>query len=95
MSHPATAPQSDFQRLVVEQALAYAQQLEQAARSAPPGQTLDSCEGVVLDRGRQFLRDTLAAALQQQIHEGEKKGLPRVAVLAAMLAVTRALIGAR
>lgn len=91
MSHPANMPQSDFQRLVVEQALAYAQQLEQAAGSAPPGQTLDSCESVVLDKGRQLLRDTLAAALQQHIHEGEKKGLPRVTVLAAMLAVTRAL----
>ena len=74
MSHPAVEPQSAFQSLVVEQALAYAQQLEQAAKSAPPGQTLDSCEGVVLAQGRQFLRDTLAAALQQQIREGEKKG---------------------
>lgn len=74
MSHPPVEPRSDFQRLVVEQALAYAQQLEQAARSALPGQTLDCCEGVVLAQGRQFLRDTLAAALQQQIHEGEKKG---------------------
>lgn len=92
MSRRTVEPQSDFQALVVEQALAYAQQLEQTARSAPPGQTLDSCEGVVLGQGRQFLRDTLAAALQQQIHEGEKKGLPRVAVLVAMFAVTRALI---
>ena len=74
MSRPAIVLQSDFQAVVVEQALAYAQQLEQAAGSAPPGQILDSCECVVLDKGRQFLRDTLAAALQQQIREGEKKG---------------------
>lgn len=95
MSQPVNVPQSDFQRLVVEQALAYAQQLEQAARSAPPGQTLDCCEGVVLTQGRQLLRDTLAAALQQQINEGEKKGLPRVAALVARLAVTRVPTGAR
>ncbi len=95
MSHSAIVPQSDFQRLVLEQALAYAQQLEQTARSAPAGQTLDYTEGVVLGQGRQFLRDTLAAALQQQIHAGEKRGLQRVAVLVARLAVTRALILAR
>jgi hypothetical protein len=95
MSDSANVPQSDFQRLVIEQALAYAQQLEQTARSAPPGQTLDSCEEVVLGQGRQFLRDTLAAALQQQIHEGEKRGLPPATALAATLAVTRALIGVR
>ena len=35
MSRPTIAPQSDFQCLVVEQAL---------ARSAPPGQTLDFCD---------------------------------------------------
>lgn len=91
MSQSPLMPQSEFQRLVVEQALAYAQHLEQTSRSAPPGHLLDLCEAVVLDRGRQLLRDTLAAALQQQIREGEKRGLPRVAVLAARLAVTRAL----
>jgi hypothetical protein len=74
MSHSPIVPQSDFQRVVLEQALAYAQQLEQAANSAASGQTLDSCELVVLDRGRQFLRDSRAAALQQHIHQAEKKG---------------------
>jgi hypothetical protein len=92
MSQPTNVAQSDFQRLIVEQALAYAQQLEQAAGSAPPGQTLDSCEGVVLGQGRQFLLDSLAAAVQQHIHESEKKGLPPVPVLAVRCAVTRALI---
>ena len=75
MSQPSLTPQSEFQRIVLEQALAYAVQLEQTAQSAAPGQTLDCCERVVLGEGRQFLRDTLAAALQQQIQAGEKKGL--------------------
>ena len=95
MSRPAIIPQSDFQAVVVEQALAYAQQLEQAAGTAPPGHILDSCECVVLDKGRQFLRDTLAAALQQQIHEGEKKGLPHAPVLADRPAATKAATSAR
>jgi hypothetical protein len=88
-------PQSDFQRLVAEQALAYAQQLEQTSRSAPAGQLLDLCEGVVLERGRQFLRDSLAAALQQQITEGEKRGRPLDTVRVARSAATRALTRAR
>jgi len=90
MSQPSIMPQSEFQRVVLEQALAYAVQLEQTAKTAPAGQTLDSCECVVLAQGRQLLRDTLAAALQQQIHEGEKKGRPRVAALADSPAATRA-----
>ena len=95
MSHPAIVPQSEFQCIVIEQALAYAQQLEQTARTAPSGQILDSCECVVLDQGRQFLRDTLAAALQQQIHEGEKKGHPPEPVLVARPAATRGQTPAR
>lgn len=95
MSQPAVTPQSEFQRVVLEQALAYAQQLERTAQSAPAGQTLDSCERIVLDQGRQFLRDTLAAALQQQIHQGEKKGLPPAPALADSPAATRARTRAR
>jgi hypothetical protein len=76
MSHPALAPQSDLQRLILEQALAFAQQLERAAALAPSGQVLDRCERAALSHGRQFLRDALAAALQQQICQGEKKGGP-------------------
>jgi hypothetical protein len=95
MSHPPIEPKSDLQRVVLEQALAYAAQLEQTAQTAPSGQTLDSCERVVLQQGRQFLRDSLAAALQQQIHEGEKKGLPLAPVPAVGSAATRAPIRAR
>jgi hypothetical protein len=95
MSHPPIEPKSEFQRVVLEQALAYAVQLEQTAKTAPSGQMLDSCELVVLNQGRQLLRDTLAAALQQQIHEGEKKGLPPAPVPAASPAATRAPIRAR
>ena len=37
--------ETDFQRLVVEQALALAREVESAAGTAPPGRVLDCCEG--------------------------------------------------
>ena len=67
MSHLPVVPQSDFQRQLVERALALAQELERAAASAPYGRLLDRCELLLLDQGRQLLRDALAGALQQQI----------------------------
>ena len=94
MSHLPVVPQSDFQRQVLEQALALAVELERAAAAAPPGQLLDRCDLLVLDQGRQLLRDTLAGALQQQILHGEKKGLPRVPVPVASPAATKALTAA-
>jgi hypothetical protein len=45
----------------------------------------------LLDRGRQFLRDRLAATLQQQIDESEKKGARRVPVPVVSPAATRAM----
>jgi len=75
----------------LEQALAYAQQLEHAAATAPHGQILDRCELATLQQGRQFLKDCLAAALQQQICQGEKRGRRRGSAKAApVAAATRA-----
>lgn len=69
-------PETPLQRLILEQALALARQLEQAAADAPARQLLERCELATLERGRQFLRDALAAAVQQRIEQGEKKGRP-------------------
>jgi hypothetical protein len=90
MSHLPVVPQSDLQRLLLEQALAFAQQLEQAASAAPDGAVLDRCEQATLAHGRQFLKDALAAALQQQIARGEKRGPAPAAALAVGPAVTKA-----
>lgn len=90
MSHLPIVPQSDFQRLVVEQALAFAVRLEQAAGSAPHGEILDRCERATLEHGRQLLRDCLAAALQQRVLAGEKKGRPPASVPADRPAGTKA-----
>lgn len=76
MSETPLNPQSPLQRQIAQMALQLADQLEDAADQAPPGTLLDACESLLLDKGRQFLRDTLAATLQQQIDQAEKKGHP-------------------
>ena len=91
MSQTPIIPQSDFQRLVLERALAFAQHLEHTAATAPHGHLLDRCELASLQQGRQLLRDCLAAALQQQIAQGEKRGRrPASAQLAQAAAATKA-----
>jgi hypothetical protein len=67
-----------------------AARLEEQAQQAPPGSLLDACESLLLDKGRQFLRDSLTATLQHQITETEKKGAPLEPVLVDTPAATRA-----
>lgn len=83
-------PETPLQRVILEQALALARQLEEAAAAAPAGQLLDRCELATLEQGKQFLRDALTAAVQQRITEGEKKGLPHAPVPADRIADTKA-----
>jgi len=67
-------PGSSFQRQIAQMALDLAAQLEATAQQAPLGGVLDACEALLLQDGRQFLRDSLAATLQHQIEDAEKKG---------------------
>jgi hypothetical protein len=83
-------PQSPLQRQIAQMALDLAARLEEQARQAPRGGALGACEALLLDQGRQFLRDSLAATLQQQIDDSEKKGAPPAPVLADTPAATRA-----
>jgi hypothetical protein len=83
-------PHSPLQRQIVQMALDLAAQLEAKAGQAPRGQILADCEALLLDQGRQFLRDSLAATLQQQIEDAEKKGGPPGPVLVDRPAATRA-----
>jgi hypothetical protein len=83
-------PQTTLQRLLAEQAIAFAKELEATAQDAPPGLLLARCENVAVASGRLFLRNALAAALQQQITDAEKKGPPTAPVPADMPGVTRA-----
>lgn len=90
MTAEPVTPQTPFQRLLVEQALALAQHLEAAADGAPHGLVLDRCETATLTHGRHFLRSALAALLQHQADAAEKKGAPTAPAPAAAAAATRA-----
>ena len=68
------------QRLIVEQALVMAKELESAADSAPEGQVIDRCESFMLGFGRDFLRRVLESAIQSQAEALEKKVVPHVSV---------------
>jgi hypothetical protein len=65
-----------LQRLIVEQAVVMAQELEAAADSAPAGQVLDRCESFLLGNGRAFLKKALETTLQTRAETLEKKGGP-------------------
>ena len=67
-------PQSPLQRRIAQMALDLAAKLEEKAGQAPLGGVLDACEALLLDQGRQLLRDSLAATLQHQADEACKKG---------------------
>lgn len=91
MPEAPLVPGSPLQRQIAQMALELAAQLEATAQQAPLGSVLDACEALLLGNGRQFLRDSLAATLQHQIDDAEKKGGPRGTVPADRRAATRAL----
>ena len=79
---PASIPDTDFQRLVVEQALALAREVESTAGAAPDGRVLDRCEGLLLTRGKDFLLTVLQGMAQHTADEAVKKGGPELATAA-------------
>ena len=87
---PTTIPvDTDFQRLVVEQALALAREMESTATAAPQGKVLHQCEGLLLTRGREFLLRTLQAMAQHTADEAVKKGGSPVPATAATACDTK------
>lgn len=86
---------SPVQALIVEQALAFAKELESQAQTASDGTVLASLEGVALTRGRDFLRHALQVTLQAQADGVEKKGRRRVPVRADSSGPTKALPSGR
>jgi hypothetical protein len=74
MAHGTIVVETAFQSLVVEQALAFAKEMEAASNGAADGKVLDVCEQVVLGKGRDLLCTILAGAAQQQAEAVEKKG---------------------
>jgi hypothetical protein len=82
-------PQTPLQRRIAQMALDLAARLEEKAGQAPPGGVVDACEALLLDQGRQLLRDSLAATLQHQADEACKKGGPPESVPVVTPAATR------
>jgi hypothetical protein len=63
---------TDAERIELERAIAYVQEMRRLGATAVHGTVLDTCETFALDAGRRLLRDNLAAAVQTRA-EAEKK----------------------
>lgn len=90
MAHATVVAETPFQHLILEQALAYAQQMERTADDAADGKVLDLCESLTLTKGRDLLRNILKGAVQQQAEQVEKRGHRLGRVSADTPAVTKA-----
>lgn len=68
--------QTEAERLLLEQAIAYVRSMQQLAATAPHGTVIDACEQLALTQGRKLLRDNLAASLQARADniDSQKKG---------------------
>ena len=62
------------ERLLVEQALAFARELRRTASASPDGRVLRNAESFCVVRGREFLRTALATVLHAEADAVEKKG---------------------
>jgi hypothetical protein len=60
------AYQTDAERLLLEQAVAFFTQMRQVADTAPDGTVLAACEQLALADGRKLVRDALGTAVQQR-----------------------------
>ncbi len=74
MPYATICAETPFQSLVVEQALAFAREMESTANGAADGKVLELCELLTLSKGRDLLRTILTGAAQQQADAVEKKG---------------------
>jgi hypothetical protein len=86
---------SEFQRFVIEQALALAREVETTAGQAPDGQVLRRCEGLLVIRGRDFLTQVLQQMTQHTADEAVKKGGPHEPAPAAIAPATKGARPAR
>ena len=65
--------ETPLQALIVEHALALAQQLEQTANHAADGRVLGAVEAFAVPAGRELVRQAVEATLQAQADGVEKK----------------------
>jgi hypothetical protein len=60
--------------VVVQRAMAMAEEMEQLALTAPDGAVFDACERAVIEKGRTFEAQMLSDAVARRIETAEKKG---------------------
>jgi hypothetical protein len=65
--------QTPLARLLLEQALLMAQELEAVAAQAPKGEVFDHCEEAAISKGREFIRKALEKTAQEYLAAQEKK----------------------
>ncbi len=65
--------QDEAERLSIEAAIAFVAEMRQLGLQKPDGGVIDACEALTLFKGQDFLRDTLAAAVQARVDDIEKK----------------------
>jgi len=75
---------TDAERLAYQRAIDYAAEMLRVAQAGPDEQLIAACEGVALDKGRQFLRDSMEDAVQARVDAFEKKGPTPQPSIAAM-----------
>jgi hypothetical protein len=83
---------SPLARLLVEQAMVMADELQSVADKAPKGEVFHRCEEAAVERGREFTRLALQKTAQEYLAAHEKKrlfGPVPAAVRAATVAPTR------
>jgi hypothetical protein len=84
--------QTPLARLLIEQAVLMAQELEAVAAKAPKGEVLDHCEEAAITKGREFIRLALQKTAQEYLTAQEKKrlfGPANAAVAVVTVAPTR------
>jgi hypothetical protein len=67
------AYETEQERLLLEQAVAYFTQIRRVGAMAAPGTVLAACEDVALVSGRALVRDSLAAAVQARADTQKKR----------------------
>jgi hypothetical protein len=65
--------ETDQERLLLEQALAYFCEIRRVGATAPAGTVLAACEQVALVSGRKVVRDSLAVAVQGRADAQKKR----------------------
>ncbi len=70
---------TDAERIELERAIAYVQEMRRLGATATHATVLDACEAFALGTGRQLLRDNLAATVQARADLEKKSpgGSPR------------------